>query len=112
MDRLNRLRDDYAAAFLGYLTGRDEGGLRAAYELGRRAMSDPLGLLNLVQVHHHVLVGSMRSARTPDEVEDVGQAAAAFLTEALAPFQMAQRGYLERASDAGSDGDEPGRSRR
>jgi hypothetical protein len=97
MDRLRRLHQDYAAAFLGYLAGRDEGGLRAAYELGRGAVSDPVGLLNLVRVHHEVLVGVLRTARDPDEVQDIGDAAAAFLIEALTSFQMTQRGYLEKA---------------
>ena len=56
MDGLRRLHQDYAAAFFGYLTRRDESGLRTAYELGRRAVSDPVGLLNLVHVHHEVLM--------------------------------------------------------
>ena len=102
-DALRRLRPDYAAAFLGYLNGRDETGLRAAYELGRRAMSDPVGLLNLVHVHHEVLVDVLRTVRTPDELQDVGDAAAAFLVEALASFQMTQRGYLEQTRDPGPD---------
>jgi hypothetical protein len=101
-DALRRLRPDYAAAFLGYLNRRDETGLRAAYELGRRAMSDPVGLLNLVHVHHEVLVDVLRTVRTPDELQDIGDAAAAFLVEALASFQMTQRGYLEKARDAGT----------
>ena len=97
MDELRRLRQDYAAAFLGYLTRRDETGLRAAYELGRRAVSHPVGLLNLVHVHHEVLMEILHTARTSDEVQDVGDAAAAFLVEALTSFQMTQRGYLEKA---------------
>jgi hypothetical protein len=97
MDELSRLHQDYAAAFLGYLTRRDESGLRAAYELGRRTVSDPVGLLNLVHVHHAVLIEVVRTARTPDEVQDIGDAAAAFLVDALASFQMTQRGYLENA---------------
>lgn len=100
MDRLRRLHQDYAAAFLGYLARRDEGGLRAAYELGRSAVSDPVGLLDLVHVHHEVLLGVLRTARTPEEVQDIGGVAAAFLIEALTSFQMTQRGYLEKAQDA------------
>jgi hypothetical protein len=100
MDRLRRLHQDYAAAFLGYLARRDESGLRAAYELGRGAVSDPVGLLNLVHVHHDVLVGVLRTARTPEEVQDIGDAAAAFLIDALTSFQMTQRGYLEKAQDS------------
>jgi Phosphoserine phosphatase RsbU, N-terminal domain len=97
MDGLRRLRQDYAAEFLGYLARRDEAGLRAAYELGRNAVSDPTGLLNLVHVHHEILVDVLRTARTPEEVQDIGDAAAAFLTDALTSFQMTQRGYLEKA---------------
>jgi hypothetical protein len=97
MDAVGRLRHDYAAAFLRYLSRRDETGLRAAYELGRRAVADPVGLLNLVHVHHGVLVDALHGARSPAEVQDIGDAAAAFLTEAVTSFQMTQRGYLEKA---------------
>ena len=103
MDRLQRLHQDYAAAFLGYLAQRDEGGLRAAYELGRTAVSEPVGLLNLVHVHHEILIDVLRTARTPDEVQDIGDAAAAFLIDALTSFQMTQRGYLEKAQVSSDD---------
>ena len=103
VDPLDRLRDDYAAAFLGYLTDGGEAGLRAAYELGRRAMPDPNGLLDLVRVHHDVLVRVLQTARTPQEVREVGDAAAAFLLDALTSFQMAQLGYLEKAAHRNRD---------
>jgi Phosphoserine phosphatase RsbU, N-terminal domain len=93
---LQSLRQDYAAAFLGYLTRRDEVGLRAAYELGRRAMSNPVGMLDLVQVHHDVLLDVLQTSETTQELQDVGRAASAFLAEALASFQMTQHGYMER----------------
>ena len=110
MDGLRRLHQDYAAAFLGFLTRRDESGLRAAYELGRRAVSDPVGLLNLVHVHHEVLMEVLRTARTPEELRDIGHAAAAFLVDALTSFQMTQRGYLEQArTSADATGTEDGR---
>jgi hypothetical protein len=95
MDRLHRLHQDYAAAFLGYLARRDEAGLKAAYELGRSAVSDPVGLLNLVHVHHEVLMDVLRTARSPEELQDIGTAAAAFLIDALTSFEMT-RGYLEK----------------
>nr|WP_296068961.1 phosphatase RsbU N-terminal domain-containing protein [uncultured Actinoplanes sp.] len=108
MDRLHRLHQDYAVAFLGYLARRDESGLRAAYELGRGAVSDPVGLLNVVRVHHEVLVGVLRTARTPEEVQDIGDAAAAFLIDALTSFQMTQRGYMEKAVNREAHWDGPG----
>jgi Phosphoserine phosphatase RsbU, N-terminal domain len=107
MADLRRLRQDYAAAFLGYLTGRDESGLRAAYEIGRRTVSNPTGLLNLVHVHHDVFMEVLRSARSPEELQDIGHAAAAFLADALSSFQMTQRGYLESAHQRANPGDPP-----
>ena len=104
---LRRLGQDYAAAFLGYLTRRDESGLRAAYEIGRRTVSDPTGLLNLVHVHHDVLMDLLRSARSPEEMQDIGHAAAAFLADALSSFQMTQRGYLEQVHTPADSGDQP-----
>ena len=112
VDPVARLRRDYAAAFLGYLNRRDEVGLRAAYELGRRVMPDPLGLLHLVRIHHEVLLDVLRTARTPQEVQDSGHAAADFLVDALASFQMTQRGYMEKALDVGDDTGGGGRSAR
>lgn len=100
MDRLHRLHQDYAAAFFGYLARRDESGLRAAYELGRNAVSEPVGLLNLVHVHHEVLIEVLRTVRTTEEVQDIGDAAAAFLIDALTSFQMTQRGYVENARNS------------
>jgi len=99
MDPSPRLRQDYAVAFLGYLNRRDETGLRAAYELGRRAMANPVGMLDLVQVHHDVLLDLLASVKTADELHDIGRAAAGFLAEALASFQMTQRGYMEQLPD-------------
>ena len=45
----------------------------------------------------------LRTARTPEEVQDIGNAAAAFLIDALTSFQMTQRGYLEKAQAASTD---------
>jgi hypothetical protein len=97
-DALSRLRQDYASAFLGYLTRRDESGLRGAYELGRRAMSHRVSMLDLVQVHHEMLLDVLGTVRSLEELQDVGRAAATFLVEALASFEMTQRGFMEKTS--------------
>jgi hypothetical protein len=91
-----RLRKDYSSAFLGYLTRRDEKGLRAAYEIGRRAMSKGISLLDLVQVHHDVLLDALSTAKSDTEFQDGARAAAAFLVEALASFEMTQRGFIAK----------------
>jgi Phosphoserine phosphatase RsbU, N-terminal domain len=95
-DALVRLRKDYGSAFLGYLTRRDEKTLQTAYEIGRRAMSKGISMLDLVQVHHDVLLITLSSANNEAELQDIGYAAAAFLVEALASFEMTQRGFIAK----------------
>jgi hypothetical protein len=93
-DPVADLRRDYRPPFLSYLTNLDERGLSAAYELGRRAMLRRLGLLDLVRVHNEVYVEVVSDARTLAEAQDLARAASAFLLEALAPFEMTQRGFM------------------
>ncbi len=93
-DPVADLRRDYRPPFLSYLTNLDERGLTAAYDLGRRAMLRQLGLLELVRVHNEVYVEVVSDARTLDEAQALAQAASAFLLEALAPFEMTQRGFM------------------
>jgi hypothetical protein len=94
-DELLRLRKDYRSALLGYLTRRDENGLHVAYDLGRAAMSKGVSMLDLVRIHHDVLLDLLRTVRSTAELEDTGHAAAAFLVEALASFEMTQRGFID-----------------
>lgn len=103
-DELNRLRQDYGPAFLAYLTYRDEAGLRAAYELGRAAMRNAVGLLELVRVHHDIALEPIRTARSVEEAQDLACAAAAFLVEALAAFEMTQRGFMAAGEREDSGG--------
>jgi hypothetical protein len=93
-DPVADLRRDYRPPFLSYLTNLDERGLSAAYELGRRTMLRRLGLLDLVRVHNEVYVEVVSDARTLAEAQDLARAASAFLLEALAPFEMTQRGFM------------------
>ncbi len=94
-DANERFRRDYAPAFLQYLSERGERGLEAAYELGRRAIREQLSVLDLARIHHAMLLEVLRTHRTPDELENIAQAASEFLVEALAVFEMTQRGFAE-----------------
>ncbi len=93
-DPVADLRRDYRPPFLSYLTHLDERGLSAAYDLGRRTMLRRLGLLDLVKVHNDVYVEVVSDARTLAEAQSLARAASAFLLEALAPFEMTQRGFM------------------
>ena len=83
---------DYRAAFLRYLPRRDEAALHSGYELGRRAVADGVSLLELVRIHHEVLLDVLQDSR-PEELAEVATAASEFLVEALAVHEMAQRRF-------------------
>jgi hypothetical protein len=100
-----RFRRDYAPAFLQYLSERGELGRKAAYELGRRAIGEHLSVLDLARIHHTVLVEVLKTHRTSDELEYIAEAASEFLVEALAVFEMTQRGFVELLSSVQPDVD-------
>ena len=102
-----RFRRDYAPAFLQYLSERGEQGRRAAYELGRRAISEQLSVLDLARIHHGMLLEVLKTHRSSQELEHIAQAASEFLVEALAVFEMTQRGYTELLSTLRSDQQQP-----
>jgi hypothetical protein len=91
---LLRFRQDYTPRFLAYLGRDDEAGLRAAYELGRQAMRQSVGLLGLVRTHNEVFLDVLGTARSVEAAEAIAASASAFLVEALASFEMTQRGFM------------------
>lgn len=92
MSELQALAQSYRAALLGYLPRREEAALTVAYELGRDAVTSGISLLNLSKIHHEVLVALLGSV-SPGEVPDVALAASEFFLEAIATYDMTQRGY-------------------
>ena len=100
-DPVSVLRRDYRPRLLAYLTHEDEAGRRSAYELGRQAMSQDVGLLGLVRVHNEVFLDVIATARTPGAAEEIARAASSFLFEALASFEMTQRAFLDRGAADG-----------
>src|SRR5687768_13065954 len=49
------LSERYSAALAHYLADPDEGVLNQAYELGRKALGDGLGVLDIAMAHHGAL---------------------------------------------------------
>jgi Phosphoserine phosphatase RsbU, N-terminal domain len=92
-DPVARLRQNYAAAFARYLFHRDEAALSAAYELGRHCLATGVGLLDVVQIHHQVVMDVLPGTEGPQERAD---AAATFLVEVLASFEMTHRAFRDR----------------
>ena len=103
----NLCRDDSAGsvptelppAFLAFLAHPDEPTLHAAYELGRAALADDVSLLDLVRTHHTVLAEVLLAGVDPPGLPAILDAAAGFLVESLAPFEMVRRSFLEHTSN-------------
>ena len=94
MTATESLARDYRAAFLRYLPRREEAALHSGYKLGRSAIADGLSILEVARVHHEVFLEVLRDTRG-DDLTKVASAASEFLLEALATYDMAQRGFRE-----------------
>jgi hypothetical protein len=84
----------YRAALLDYLLGSGEAGLVRAYELGRGAIDDGLGLMQILRAHQQAITAVLESAGTVKESVSRLKAAEVFLIETLSPFEMTYRGYV------------------
>jgi len=97
-DPLVRFRLDYTPLMLRYLSQRDESSLELAYELGRDAMRESIGLLDVVRVHHEIFLEVLETARDTDEAQGIARAASALLMDLIASFEMSHRGFTEYRS--------------
>ncbi|MBI3622141.1 MAG: hypothetical protein HY208_08150 [Nitrospirae bacterium] len=84
----------YRSALQHYVEGAGEAALEQAYELGRRAIAEGLGVLEMAMAHEEalkqVLTGARESNGTVEAVK-----AAQFFAESLSPFEMTHRGFQE-----------------
>jgi hypothetical protein len=94
MDDLAALTRDYRVALLRFLPQHEEAARASAYELGRHALTAGVSLLDVLNIHHRVLADLLDGRA--DGISDTVPAAGTFLTEVLAPYDMVQRGLLER----------------
>jgi len=94
MNQHQSLADAYAEALQSYLESGGEACLHRAYEIGRRAIGEGMGLLDLISVHHEVL-SSRAGQRYADPDPPEIHAAAVFMADCLSSYEMAHRGFRE-----------------
>jgi light-regulated signal transduction histidine kinase (bacteriophytochrome) len=82
----------YTSALEKYLEHGDEVALSAAYELGRRALADGRGLLDIALMHEEALELLLLRAPTGDQ-QRIAAGAASFFRELVSPFEMTLSGY-------------------
>jgi signal transduction histidine kinase len=87
---------DYSEALDAFTYDPGESALKDAYDLGRRALSGGMGIIDVVTIHHRALAGL--ESRDPRRFGAGGPARRAverFLIECLSPFEMVQRSFSE-----------------
>lgn len=72
-----------------------ESALHRAYELGRRALTEGLGILDVAELHHEALAAALSVRATPAQRAALVSRAQAFLSEVLSPFEMSHRAVGE-----------------
>jgi signal transduction histidine kinase len=94
-DLRRKLADDYALALQLYLSEPEEPALARAHELGRKALTDGLGVLEMATAHSRALAAALNGPLADEERARVLGTLEAFFSEALSPFEMTHRGFWE-----------------
>jgi len=91
-----KLASLYARALQEYLGGAGETALQQAYELGRQAMIQGLGVLDLVAIHDDAAKAVVRNTKTSQEnpAKQI-KAMHSFLMESLSRFEITHRSFRE-----------------
>lgn len=91
---MRKLDEDYKRALSSYLRDGGEPSLKNSYDLGRIALAEGMGVLDLVAMHQRALE---QLAENPLPVE-VLRRAGEFFTECISPFEMTHRAFGESIS--------------
>ena len=92
---MSRVQREYEEALRSHLAGGSEATLHSAYEIGREALADGLGVLDMAITAHRAILSACGAARTRDETIQMIEALEPFLLEGFSPFEMAHRGARE-----------------
>lgn len=87
--------EEYRSRLHEYAAGGGEPALGRAYELGRRALMEQKGLVEMASVHHQAIQHLVRMAKNEEDRERVLRAGAEFLAECLSPYEMVHRGFQD-----------------
>jgi len=90
-----RLEREYADALETHIAGGQETTLHHAYEIGRRALVEGLGVLDMAVIIQRALLTACGRARSREEIICTVVGLESFLLESLSPFEMAHRGVRE-----------------
>ncbi|HEU5409582.1 MAG TPA: ATP-binding protein [Candidatus Acidoferrales bacterium] len=88
---MDGLQVNYERALQTYLREGGESSLKQAYELGRRALGEGKGILDMISVHQQTLERILDGQPAAGLVHRAGE----FLSESMSPFEMTHRAFGE-----------------
>jgi two-component system, NarL family, sensor histidine kinase UhpB len=91
----SQLEQEYEAVLREYLRTTGEAALERGYELGRRALAEGLGALEMARIHHQALLKASPATLTPEGWVRTIKAAEKLFVESMTPFEMTHRGFRE-----------------
>jgi signal transduction histidine kinase len=94
-DHVQVLADDYASALEQFLSDPEEGALAQAHHIGRTALANGCGVLEIATAHSRAITHILEQPLSDGERQFVLDSVEKFFIEALAPFEMAHRGFWE-----------------
>ena len=97
-DTKGDLERAYSKALAEYLAMGSEDALRSGYEIGRAALAQGWGLLDVVGLHHASAARLMASAKSSASLKQDLDRAQQFFEESLSPYEMAHRGLHDAAA--------------
>lgn len=85
----------HTEALRKYLAHGDESNLQHAYELGRGALFQGLGVLDMARLHQEALITFLQQRPSNEETLRAAQAGETFFFEMLPPYEAAHRGFRD-----------------
>jgi two-component system, NarL family, sensor histidine kinase UhpB len=88
----------YASALEEYLSMGGEHALRTAYEIGRTALADGRGVLDMAAMHHAAVARVLQGMTSRLSLSHNLERAQEFFAESLSPYEIAHRGFQDATS--------------
>jgi signal transduction histidine kinase len=97
-DKKSALKRAYSRALAEYLAMGSESALRNGYEIGRTALGQGWGILDVAGMHHATVAQMAALAHPSASLTQELERAEQFFEESLSPYEMAHRGLHDAAS--------------
>jgi len=93
--KLTKLATGFNAVLKSYLAGRHELALQKAYEIGRQAVKEDFGILDLISAYQTSFLSQWSEKLSSTDCKRLMAASASILSESLSSFELVQKSLKE-----------------